>query len=271
MNLPSTASDPHGSTVTVSLSPDGWVATVTLNRPHARNALDRRMTAELAATLAQLGSDPNLRAVVVTGAGDRAFSTGADLRERRALSPPERSAHTIAIEAAVEAAAALPMPTVAAIGGFALAGGAELALACDLRVAASDALLGFPEVRVGVFPGAGGILRLPSLIGDGAARDLLLTGRLIDAAEAHRLGLVDRLVPHATALTEAHALASTLAANAPLAVRAAKAALAASGSLQGDAARQAVARHRRPLDASADYEEGLTAFADRRPPRFVGR
>ncbi len=130
----------------------------------------------------------DVRAVIVTGAGERAFCAGADLKERRMLAPDERAAHTAAIEAAAEALAALPMPTIAAVRGFALAGGAELAIACDLRVAAEDATFGFPEVKIGIFPGAGGALRLPRLVGSGAARDLLFTGRQIAAEEAFRMG-----------------------------------------------------------------------------------
>jgi len=256
--------------VVVRAGADGRTATLVLNRPEARNALDRRTAAALTAALADLAGRPGLRAVILTGAGDRAFCAGADLRERRGLSPAELSAHTEAIAAAAEALASLPVPTIAAIRGYALAGGAELALACDLRVAGDDAVFGFPEVRVGVFPGAGGVFRLPGLVGDGAARDLLFTGRRIDAAEAHRLGLVDRLVPAGEVAAAAQALADGIGANAPLAVRAVKAALAVGAGLPPDEARRAVARLRRPLDATADYEEGLAAFAERRPPRFRG-
>jgi enoyl-CoA hydratase/carnithine racemase len=206
----------------------------------------------------------------VTGAGDRAFCAGADLKERRMLSADERSAHTTAIEAAAEALAALPMPTIAAIKGFALAGGAELAIACDLRVAAEDATLGFPEVKIGIFPGAGGALRLPRTVGSGAARDLLFTGRRVTAEEAFRIGLVDRLVSPQSVLETAGELAVLIAANAPLAVRAVKSALEKSQGLALRDARSAVSALRAALDATADYEEGLAAFAEKRAPRFTG-
>ena len=164
---------------------------------------------------------------------------------RRTSGPRTR----LAIEAAAEALAALPMPTIAAVRGFALAGGAELAIACDLRVAAEDATFGFPEVKIGIFPGAGGALRLPRLVGGGAARDLLFTGRHITAEEAFRLGLVDRLVPADSVLEAAAALAASIAVNAPLAVRAVKRALEESHGTPLDEARRAVNALRAALDA----------------------
>ena len=256
--------------VLVGWNETGHVATLTLNRPAARNALDRRTAAELVRALETLADREELRAVVVTGAGERAFSAGADLVERRSLTPAERTAHTAAINAAADALAALPIPTIAAVRGYALAGGAELAIACDLRVAATDAVFGFPEVRIGIFPGAGGVVRLPRLIGLGAARDLLLTGRRIDAEEALRIGLADRLVEPAEMLSAARALAAEIAANAPLAVRAVKRALAESAGLPETEAHAVVGRHRQALDATADYAEGLAAWAERRPPVFRG-
>jgi enoyl-CoA hydratase/carnithine racemase len=163
------------------------------------------------------------------------------------------------------------MPSIAAIRGFALAGGAELAIACDLRVAAEDATLGFPEVRVGIFPGAGGVLRLPRIVGGGVARDLLFTGRRVSADEAFRIGLIDRLVAPRAVMESAVELAASIAANAPLAVRAVKRALEEShGRPLGDA-RSTVSALRAALDATDDYEEGLAAFADKRAPRFTGR
>ena len=256
--------------VLLDISADGQIATLTLNRAEARNAVDRLMAEALVDILGDLGERRLLRAMVVTGAGARAFSAGADLKERLRLSPDERSAHTEAIATAAERLAALPVPTVAALRGFALAGGAELALACDLRVAGMDVVIGFPEVRVGVFPGAGGVVRLPRLVGTGVATDLLLTGRRVDAQEAYRLGLVDRLVASEDVVATAQALAGQIAENAPLAVRAAKQALAASAVLPAMEAARIVREYRRALDASEDYAEGLAAFAEGRPPRFRG-
>jgi len=247
------------------------VATVVLNRPQVRNAIDRRLAAELADAMAGLAARAELRAVVVAGAGELAFSAGADLTERLSMTPAERAEHTAEIEAAADALAAVPVPTIAAVRGFALAGGAELALACDLRVAATDAVFGFPEVRIGIFPGAGGLHRLPRLVGLGAARELLFTGRRVGADEAFRLGLVDRLVSPGEELAGARVIAGEIAANAPLAVRAVKAALAETAGRSEATVREAVRRHRLALDGSADYAEGLRAFSERRRPRFEGR
>jgi enoyl-CoA hydratase/carnithine racemase len=266
--------EPHvdeWQTIALAIDSESHVAWLTLNRPRAMNAISRQMAADLQDACARLRREHAVRAVVMTGAGERAFCAGADLKERRGLSAEERAAHTTAIEHAAEAVADLPTPTSAASRGFALAGGAELAIACDLRVAASDAERGFPEVRIGIFPGAGGVLRLPRLVGRGAARDLLFTGRRVDAPGAYRIGLVDRVVaPEATEQT-AHDLALSIAANAPLAVRAVKEALAASDATPIAEARAAVNGLRAALDATADYEEGLAAPAERRAPRFSGR
>ncbi len=256
---------------TVLLDRTGPIALVTLNRPAARNALSRQIGIDLLTTFTALAQDDTLRALILTGAGDRAFCAGADLIERQSMTPAELTAHTDSINTVCDILAAFPVPTIAAIRGYALAGGAEIAIACDLRVAATDATLGFPEVKIGVFPGAGGVVRLPLLIGPGAARDLLYTGRQIPAEEAHRLGLITRLVPPDQVLTAAHTLAAEIAANAPLAIRALKRALLESTNLPIPEAHRHAAYHRRPLDATADYAEGLTAFAERRMPNFKGR
>jgi enoyl-CoA hydratase/carnithine racemase len=257
-------------TILVSIDAGERVATLTLNRPQALNALSRQLATDLLAACDLLGSLGEVRAVVVTGAGERAFCAGADLKERLGLSAAERADHTARIEAAAEALASMPMPTIAAIRGYALAGGSELAIACDMRVASNEAVMGFPEVKVGIFPGAGGALRLPRIVGNGAARDLLFTGRQIAAEEAFRIGLVDRLVPAEDVLGTARELATTIALNAPLAVRAVKQALAESLGQSPAEARRIVNELRMSLDGSQDYEEGLRAFSERRPPQFTG-
>jgi enoyl-CoA hydratase/carnithine racemase len=249
---------------------DGGVATLTLNRPQALNAISRDLAHALSEACREIAENRAIRAVVVTGAGTRAFCAGADLKERRLLSGAERAEHTRDIEAAAESLAAVPPPTIAAIHGYALAGGAELALACDLRVASSDASFGFPEVKIGIFPGAGGVLRLPRVVGEGVAKDLLFTGRQIDAQEAKRLGLIDRMTAPEDALRTARQLAMDIAANAPLAMRAVKRALIDSVGRSHEDARRIVNQQRAALDVTADYAEGLAAFAEKRPPRFSG-
>lgn len=262
---------PDRATVKLAREEGDRVATLILNRPDAMNAISRELAADLESACAYLCESDDVRAVVVVGAGERAFCAGADLKERRSLSAEDRALHTAAIERAAEALAALPMPTIACIRGYALAGGAELAIACDVRVAATDAVFGFPEVKIGIFPGAGGVLRLPRIVGSGAARDLLFTGRHVDAKEALHLGLVDRLRAPEDALDEATLIANAIAANAPLAVRAVKMALRESEFIPHEEGRAKVNARRASLDDTADYEEGLRAFSERRPPRFIGR
>lgn len=248
----------------------GHIVTLTLNRPEAMNAISRGLAADLYSACMYLRDCDEVRVVIVTGAGKRAFCAGADLKERKSLAVEDRARHTAEIEQAAEALAALPMPTIASIRGYALAGGAELAIACDVRVAASDAVLGFPEVKIGIFPGAGGVLRLPRIVGSGAARDLLFTGRHVDATEALQLGLVDRVRASEAAFGEARAIASAIAGSAPLAVRAVKMALRESELLLHERGRAKVNALRASLDETADYEEGLRAFTERRPARFTG-
>jgi enoyl-CoA hydratase/carnithine racemase len=248
-----------------------YVATVTLNRPEARNALSRALVAELRTALTELGADDRLRALIVAATRESsAFCAGADLVERTKLSPDERLEHLHAISAFVEELAAFPTPTIAAVHGFALAGGCELAMACDIRVAAEGAVFGLPEVAVGLMPGAGGATRLPKLVGAGRARELLFTGRRVPVEEAARIGLVDRVVPLTELDAAAMEMAETIAANAPLAVRALKRALRASDALPIEEATAAVLRERIPLDQTKDYLEGITAFAEKRKPRYTG-
>lgn len=249
---------------------EGGVATLTLNRPAALNALNRDLATALRATVEELAGRTDLRVVVLRGAGERAFCTGADLKERAAMSPAERGAHTAEIAAAANALAALPVPIVAAIGGYALAGGLELALACDIRIAAQDAVFGLTEVQVGIFPGAGGPVRLPRLVGPGKARELIFSGRRIDAAEALACGLVERVVPAGQLDVEVDLLATHIRDAAPLAVRAVKRVLDRAGDLPEAEALAYADEERRPLDVTRDYAEGLAAFGERRKPRFIG-
>ena len=247
------------------------IVQITLNRPSARNALNMALIERLLDQLSALSEDRSIRALIITGAGDLAFCAGADLHERRDMDATQRQAHTEAINALADAIALFPVPVIAAIRGYALAGGTELAVACDIRVAGDNAVFGLPEVKIGIFPGAGGLVRLPRLIGPSNAKDMIYTGRQVPAREAFEFGLVDHLVSPQHVHTEARKLAEEIAANAPLAIRAAKRALWESEGLPERAAHKIVQQHRRTLDDSRDYIEGLTAFAERRKPNFNGK
>jgi enoyl-CoA hydratase len=255
-----------GSAVLVETR-DG-IATVTLNRPEVRNAINADVVRGLGAALDALAQDPGTRVLILTGGGDAAFASGADLRElreRRAADALRGINSTLFLK--VER---FPYPTIAAVRGVALGGGCELALACDLRVAGGSARFGQPEAGLGILAAAGAAYRLPLLVGWGRAREIILTGRIVDADEALRIGLVNRVVPDDRVLDEARALAETIAAQAPLALRAAKLALQAAlhGPGPGHVAEllgQAV------LFESADRDEGIAAFLEKRRPRFTGR
>jgi len=249
---------------------EGGVGRLTLSRPERRNALGQGLVDALAATLARWAADGSVRAVVVTGAGGH-FCSGVDLKDRITMTAEQRYAHSRSVQRVLHDLARFPAPTVAAIDGFCLGGGCELALACDLRLASERAVLGFPEVRIGVFPAAGGTQRLPAVVGPAVAKDLIFTGRRVDAAEAHGLGLVNRVVPVDELAGAAWELASSIAANAPIALRLAKRALelATSGHMAAGLEYESAAAQ--VMLASADYAEGLAAFAERRPPRFEGR
>ncbi|MCM8749553.1 enoyl-CoA hydratase-related protein [Thermomicrobiaceae bacterium CFH 74404] len=254
----------------VLLTIEQGIATITLNRPQALNAIDRELARHLREIAEAVAADDDVRAVLLRG-GERAFSTGADLRERLAMTPDELREHTRLIREAAEAVAGLPVPSLALIRGYCLAGGAELALACDLRFADTTARIGFPEVRRGIFPGAGGMLRLPRLVGPARAADLILSGRVVDADEALRIGLVDRVVPPEELERVAAEYLELIAGNAPLAVRAAKAALRHAFDADQERAARLIEQLRASLDDTDDYREGLRAFAEGRAPRFRGR
>ena len=246
-------------------------ATVTMNRPEARNALGRALTAEFRSTLADLAADPTVRALIIAGTREsNAFCAGADLVERTTMSPEERLEHLAGIAALCEEVAAFPSPVIAAVHGYALGGGTEVALACDIRIAADTAIFGLPEVSVGLIPGAGGVTRLPNLVGIGRARELMFSARRIDAVEAERIGLVEQVVPLDELETAARDLAGTIATHAPLAMRALKRALRSSQGLPIERATEAVLVERRPLDQTRDYLEGMTAFKEKRRPVYTG-
>jgi enoyl-CoA hydratase len=245
------------------------VALVTIDRPAVLNALDSATMAELVAALTDLDGDEACRCIVVTGAGERAFAAGADIREMAALSAEEvRSA---GIFERWDAVAAIGTPLVAAVRGYALGGGCELALACDLIVAADDAVFGLPEVSLGIMPGVGGTQRLPRAVGQALAMEMILAGRRLSGTEAAAAGLAARAVPAEAVVPEALRIAGAIAANAPEAVRAAKRAVraASEGSLAEGVASERLAFA--DLFGTEDQREGMTAFLEKRRPTWTGR
>jgi enoyl-CoA hydratase len=244
------------------------VALLTIDRPEARNALNFALLAELADALERLDRDGIARAAVLTGAGDKAFAAGADITELADQTPERLRAE--GHFAAWDRIAAVGLPIVAAVRGYALGGGCELAMSCDVIVAGDDARFGQPEIRIGVMPGAGGTQRLTHAVGPALAMELVLTGRMMDAAEAKAAGLVSKVVPAADTLTEALALADVIAAGPPRAIRAAKAAVRAAAELPLTAGLRAEREAFFDLFATDDQREGMRAFMDKRPPAWTG-
>src|SRR3954453_1505107 len=247
------------------------VAEIQLSRPEALNAISSELARELIAVTATVSADTTVRAIVLTAAGDRAFCVGADLKERNAMSDDDFRSQRLVFRAAFGGVLQLPQPVVAAVHGFALGGGCELALSCDIVVADETAALGLPEVTIGLVPGGGGTQLALRRLGAGRAADVVLTGRRIGAAEAQTLGLVDRLVPAGSARLAALDVAQQIAANSPAATRAAKRALREGWGLDYAAAMDVEDTAWRTAAFSADRKEGIAAFNEKRPPKWPGR
>jgi enoyl-CoA hydratase len=247
------------------------IAVVTVNRPAKLNALNDQVMAALGRAAERIAGDDGVRGVIVTGAGEKAFVAGADIEELAAQGPFDGKARALRGHAVFRSLETCGKPVVAAINGYALGGGCELALACHLRIAAEHAQFGQPEVKLGVAPGYGGTQRLPRLVGSAAALHLILTGDMIDAAEAYRIGLVHRVVPAGDLMAEAERLVRRIAAQAPLAVRLALEAVIRGRDMPLEQGLLLEANHFGLLTATADMKEGLAAFLAKRPPRFGGR
>lgn len=250
---------------------DGAVAIVTINRPEKRNALNTRTMREIHQVMTALAADADVRAVVVTGAGDKAFVAGADISELAVMTPAGGQEHAAAGQRAFDAIETMGKPVVAAVNGFALGGGCELAMACTIRIAADSARFGQPEINLGLTPGYAGTQRLPRLVGRGRALEMLLTGEMIGAERAFDIGLVNRVVPAAALRQEALALATALAAKPPVATR-----YILELVHHGGAMPLADAQHLEStlfgLAASTDdMREGTAAFLEKRPAMWKGR
>ena len=246
------------------------IATITVNRPDKLNALNDALIAELRIAIAEARRRHDVGAILLTGAG-RAFVAGADIGELAHQSAVDGKARAVRGQQVFRRFETSPKPTLAAVNGFALGGGCELAMACHIRIASDAARFGQPEVKLGIVPGYGGSQRLPRLIGKGRALQLLLTGETIDAAEAHRIGLVNRVVPAAELMTSARAMLTTILANGPLAVAQCIEAVDRGLDMAIDDATALEAAYFGMLSASADKAEGMQAFLEKRPAKFSGK
>lgn len=253
------------------LERDGPVAIVTLNRPKVLNALNSQTLSELASVMAELKADAGVRAIVLTGAGEKSFVAGADINELAALSPIEGKEHARVGQRVLDTIENLGKPVIAAVNGFALGGGCELAMACTIRLAADTARFGQPEINLGIIPGYAGSQRLPRLVGKGIALEILLSGDMVSAERAYEIGLVNRVVAAVDLLAEAKKLAHTLASKAPIAVRYILDAVHqgldnsfASGEFLETSLFGTIA-------STADMREGTTAFLEKRKAEWQGK
>jgi len=255
----------------VALEREGDLVWLTIQRPEVMNCLSFPTLKRLRTLCAELREDLSIRAILITGAGEKAFCAGADLKERKTMAPERVPLFVRQIRLVMDDVESLPQPTIGVVNGFAFGGGTELLLACDLRVAAAHAQLGLTETSLAIIPGAGGTQRLPRLVGRSRAKDLILTARKIDATEAERIGLVNRVAPPGKLRETALELARQIAQNGPVAVRAAKAAIDQGGDVGMSAGLEIEARCYERVLPTQDRLEALAAFAEKRTPRYTGR
>jgi len=254
----------------IELSVTDRVATLTINRPDKLNALNAATIGELGEAIEEVRARDDIGGVIVTGAG-RAFVAGADIGELASQSPLQARQRALRGQRVFRSFETSPKPVIAAVNGFALGGGCELAMACHLRIASDAAKFGQPEVKLGLCPGYGGTQRLPRLIGTGRALQLLMTGEMIDAAEAFRIGLVNRVVPGAELMSAADAMMRQMLANAPLALSSCIEAVLRGTEVSLDDGLDLEASHFALLASSQDMAEGTRAFLEKRAPVFAGR
>lgn len=259
-----------GASRTVLVSVDQGIATVTLNRPEVRNALNRPMRRQLLAVLQGLRDDPGVRVVIMTGAGERAFCAGGDLSEVEKFTPLDAREYIELSRAVTHTIYTLPQPVIAAVRGYALGGGFELALACDLVIATEDARFGQPQIKVGLIPGGGATQRLPRAMGWHRSRRYIFTGEMLDVREAEQFGLVNQVVPGAELETTALEWARRLLEVSPTALALAKACLLEAQETPLSAGLRYEAEMYALCFSSADCREGIRAFREKRKPQFKG-
>jgi enoyl-CoA hydratase len=256
---------------TILVERDGHLAHLVLNRPEVLNAIDNTLATELTAACDSLAADPEVWLIILRGAGERAFSAGADLKARRDFTPEDWAHQRALLRKMFRRLRDLPQPMIAAVHGYALGGGTELAMLADFVVASEDAVFGLTEVSLGIIPGGGGTQNLPRMIGRNRAKELIFAARRINAAEAYRLGLVNHVVSREALLPRATEIAHEIMKNSPFAVKQAKWAIdhGADQEFEEGLEREHEAYMR--AIASEDRFEGITAFNEKRPPRFTGR
>jgi enoyl-CoA hydratase/carnithine racemase len=266
-----TATTPVAAQENVLYEKKDSIAYVTVNRPKVLNALNSATFRELKAVFQEIQSDSAIRGAILTGAGEKSFMAGADISELAQITPVQAAENTRLGQGVADLIENLGKPVVAAVNGFALGGGCEMAMACSIRVAAENARFGLPEVTLGLMPGAGGTQRMPRLIGKGAALQLILTGGMINAQEAYRIGLVNEVVPAADLIARAEAILARINANAPLSIKFALEAVNRGLETSQTEGVLLEATLFALCASTEDKKEGTTAFLEKRAPRFNGR
>ena len=256
-------------TVVVSVVANG-ITLITLNRPEAANALSIQMLSELREAIAACKFDPSVRCVLITGAGEKIFCAGADLKERAGMDLSQVRKTVSLIRESINELEALPQPVIAALNGVALGGGMELALACDIRIASETAKFGLTETSLGIIPGAGGTQRLPRLLGKGRAKELIFTARRVDAREAREIGLIEYVTPEDSLLDKALSIANQIVLNAPIAIAQAKFAIDKGMNVDLSTGLSIEQNAYELTIPTKDRLEGIQAFKEKRPPVFIG-
>ncbi|MGD0915765.1 MAG: enoyl-CoA hydratase-related protein [Thermodesulfobacteriota bacterium] len=255
----------------ILLSAENEIGTLTINRPKALNALNIETLQEIQKGIEEVRARPELKVLIVTGAGEKAFVAGADILEMRGMNSIEAFNFSRLGHLTLKMIQDLDRPVLGAVNGFALGGGAEIALACDFIYASENAKLGLPEVTLGVFPGFGGTQRLPRLIGKGRAKELILTGKMITAQEAFQMGIVNRVFPLASLMEETKKVAAQIAANGPVGVRLAKMVTDTGFDMDLEKACSLESHAFGLCFSTEDQKEGMTAFVEKKKPNFKGR